>query len=76
MFSWNMVSGVWDSLLEVRIRLQQVLIHANKLPQTEQFHKIVGSSATGGLPQATSVKLAVSDLLDDLIELKVIHISQ
>ena len=44
------ILGIWDSLLEIRIQLQKVLVEANTLPQTpfDGLYKEIEESTTNG----------------------------
>jgi len=59
---------MWDALLEVRIRMQRMLIEANKLPQLDMLNK-----AVNGTSSAEKCRFALRDLLTKLINFQVLR---
>jgi hypothetical protein len=75
---------MWDALLEVRIRMQRMLLEANKLPQVETLVNALtpsSSKSASGDDSSCNLKassertgLAVKDLFGKLLDLQVSYL--
>ncbi|ODN04313.1 Protein AATF [Orchesella cincta] len=66
---------IWDSMLEVRIRLQKMLLDCNRLPRTDEFKEITEggdpSETTSGLNKTLAKSQeSIKILMHELIQLQ------
>ncbi|XP_065560482.1 protein AATF-like [Artemia franciscana] len=62
--------GVYDNLIESRIKLQKSLIASNKLPQSTSWNVFVDKLDGDGKSALKKAQRSLKDLLDDLLELQ------
>ncbi|XP_040280127.1 protein AATF [Bufo bufo] len=62
--------GIWDQLLEGRIKLQKVLVSANQLPQHDMFALFKKEGGTEFLAPLTNSYKALKELMRSLVHLQ------
>ncbi|XP_022336359.2 protein AATF-like isoform X2 [Crassostrea virginica] len=68
--------GLWDSLLEGRIKFQKILTAVNQLPQTDTWQEFEESGGDEFREKKASVKSLLENLLQKLIQLQSVLLLQ
>lgn len=68
--------GLWDSLLEGRIKFQKILTAVNQLPQPDTWQEFEESGEDNFKEKKTSVKSLLENLLQKLIQLQSVLLLQ
>ncbi|KAK3583266.1 hypothetical protein CHS0354_011153 [Potamilus streckersoni] len=68
--------GLWDSLVEARIKLQKAVAIINQLPHPDAWRKMEQTGEDSFTVEANKAQLAVKALLDNLIQLQTLLLLQ